>query len=399
MSARTISKGRVIFEYCARTAGCIVSSLKTLLPQRRQQKAVSTQAEDISQPKLDPEKLNCRVQLRQGHQQDVLEIYICGKAQARQGSQIRLRINLYDITDGDRPARPVYNASQASPLTQGNIFEHVCELGKVPQQSIDIPRWMSIAKIETKRLMLARSGRRQILLKANLNYIENSEPVAQTRCIFDYETCQPGYLDIRENIERAKALGVTLAVAIISADGRMYKSEIECVRQWAYSNIHGLNEATKKNRQLERALNKTVKFFRRGRKVDVNRLCREVTEIAPTAYRYDIVALCLRAVEAKGFVAARQLNMLKKMAAWLEVDSDKFRQMLEKLAPATTHQVKDIELLFGLSEKMSSDQNLEQLNHQYRKWNARASSIDSDVQNQAEQMLDLIAKARSKYTS
>jgi hypothetical protein len=360
---------------------------------------VSIPAEDNLQPEFDPEKFNCRVQIKQDWQQNILELGICGKVQACQGSQIRLLIHLYDVTDSNQPGRPIYRATQAAALTKEDIFEHICELGKVPQQSIDIPDWISVAKIESKWLLPPRSGRRKILLKANLYCCESLEQLAQAQCIFDYETSDAGYLDIQENVERAKALGVTLALAISSADGRIYKSEIECIKQWTHSNIHGPNGARKKNSQLERALNKTIRFFRRGYKVDVHRLCEEMTEIAPLAYRYDIVGLCLKAVEAKGFVTAGQLELLKKMADWLQVDANKFRQMLERLAPATTHRVKDMELLFGLSDKMSSGQNLEQLNHQYRKWNARATSIDPEVQNQAEQMLDLIAKARSQYIS
>ncbi len=401
MRAGTISKGRIALAWCTEAARWIASlcrCLKTLLPQHPQQ-SVSMPAEDVLQPEFDPEKLNCRVQIQQDRQQDILELGICGKVQARQSSQIRLLIHLYDITDSNQPNRPIYRATQAATLTKEDIFEHICELGKVPQQSIDIPDWMSVAKIETKWLLPARSGQRKILLKANLYCCENFEQLAEAQCIFDYETSDAGYLDIQENVERAKALGVTLAIAISSADGRMYKSEIECIKQWAHSNIHGSNKARKKNSQLERALNKTVRFFRKGCKVDVRRLCEEMTEIAPLAYRYDIVGLCLKAVEAKGFVTGGQLELLKNMAAWLQVEINKFRQMLERLAPATTHQVKDMELLFGLSDQMSSDQNLEQLNHQYRKWNARATSIDSEVQNQAEQMLDLIAKTRSQYIS
>ncbi|MGD9109918.1 MAG: hypothetical protein PVG93_03155, partial [Phycisphaerales bacterium] len=310
MPARTISKGRIALKWCIEAAGWIVSSchcLKALLPQCSQQ-VVPIPSENILQPGFDPENLNCRVKVQQGQEQDILELSICGKVRARQGSQIRLLIHLYDVTDSNR--RPIYRATPTATLTKEDIFEHVCELGKVPQQSIDIPDWIPVAKIESRWLLPPRSGRRKILLKANLYCCENFQQLAETQCVFNYETQDAGYLDIQRNVERAKALGATLALAISSADGRMYKSEIECIKQWTHNNIHGSSKARKKNNQLERALNKTIRFFRKGCKVNIQRLCEEMTEITPLAYRYDIVGLCLKAVEAKGFVTASQVESL-----------------------------------------------------------------------------------------
>lgn len=377
-------------------------SLPAIVPLKKTRQPSSPQTTEDFAPaiRFNPDNLNCRAQILQPESEAILNVDIRGKIDhVEPGSRIKLHIRLKDITDSYQNPQPIYRATPILSSPGKKLFEHICELGKVPQQSIEIPDWISIAKIEAGWLSPPRKGQRKILMEANLHCCESSKQLTTARCIFDYEVSQTGYLDIQENIERTRALGVALTFAVSAIDGRMYKADIELVKQWARKNIRNSVETGKKNKQLERALNKTVAFFRRGKTVNAARLCAELTEIAPLAYRYDIIELCLNTVEAKGFVTARQLGLLKDIASWLQVNMARFRQMLERLAPAATLQVQDAELLFGLSDQMDTGQSLGQLNQEYRKWNARVTSVDPDVQNQAEQMLDLITQARSQYVS
>jgi hypothetical protein len=39
------------------------------------------------------------------------------------------------------------------------------------------------------------------------------------------------------------------------------------------------------------------------------------------------------------------------------------------------------------------------LNKEYSKWNSRVTNADPDIQTQADQMLTLIAEAKSQYTT
>ncbi len=71
--------------------------------------------------------------------------------------------------------------------------------------------------------------------------------------------------------------------------------------------------------------------------------------------------------------------------------------MMEKILPVSIHEVKDTEVLIGVTSGMSKEGSRHQLNREYAKWNARVTNSDPRVRTQADQMLKLIAEARSQY--
>ena len=85
------------------------------------------------------------------------------------------------------------------------------------------------------------------------------------------------------------------------------------------------------------------------------------------------------------------------MASWLEVDTNRFHTMMEKILPVGMHEVEDVEVILGVTSDMSKDETRQHLNKEYRKWNARVTNFDSEIQTQADHMLNLIAEARSEY--
>jgi 23S rRNA U2552 (ribose-2'-O)-methylase RlmE/FtsJ len=103
--------------------------------------------------------------------------------------------------------------------------------------------------------------------------------------------------------------------------------------------------------------------------------------------------------QSKGSVTAEELTFLKNMASWLEVDSDRFRIMMEKILPVDMHEVRDVETILGITSDMSKERVRKHLNKEYGKWNSRVTNADPDIQTQADQMLKLIAEARSQYTA
>ena len=105
----------------------------------------------------------------------------------------------------------------------------------------------------------------------------------------------------------------------------------------------------------------------------------------------------MNVAKANGSVVAEELAALKNLASWLEVDADRFRAMMEKTLPVSMHQIKDEEVILGVTSDMSEKETLQRLNKEYCKWNSRVTSSDPQVQAQADQMLKLIAEARAEY--
>jgi hypothetical protein len=71
--------------------------------------------------------------------------------------------------------------------------------------------------------------------------------------------------------------------------------------------------------------------------------------------------------------------------------------MMGKILPASMHEVEDVEVILGVTTDMSKDETRQHLNQEYRKWNARVTNFDPEIQTQADHMLNLITKVRSEY--
>ncbi len=355
---------------------------------------------DTSQPitECQSDGLNCTVAVeRDLDGETIFTVRIRGRICADQpGRRVNLNVKFDDITDDASRMAAVYVKPVEGCSSEPKPFEFICDLGRLNELETEIPNWLSVAKIKTSMMAFARRGARRLLLRGLVLCCQTGEEFAGCGCAFEYDNCEYGYIDVAQNIERSRALAVTLAFSLCAADGKMYKSELEKIKDWARSHIE-LQSSRKTHGQLERALRKTIRFFKRGYKIDAAALAKQLAQIAPAAERYDIIEMCLAVVGSKRFVSAGQIDMLKNLAVQLDIEPTRFRQMAERLAPANTHRVKDMELIFGLDAQMTREQTRERLNNEYRKWNARITNMDPAIQTQAEQMLNLITQARTQY--
>ena len=329
--------------------------------------------------------------------EEIFTVRILGKIHTdKPGRRVNLNVKFDDVTDNNHASSVVYSKPAVNSSSQLRPFEFTCDLGRLDKTETEIPDWMSVARIKTSTMLFARKGPRRLLLKGSVFSRDTSEEFAKCCCVFEYDNYEFGYIDSVENIERSRALAVTLAFSLCAVDGKMYNCELERIRSWAKSQL-GPQSNGKAQSQLDMALRKTIRFFKSGYKIDTAALAQQLAQIAPVAQRYDIIEMCLTIVGSKGFISPGQIDMLKKLTVWLDIDPERFRQMAEHLAPASIHQVKDMELIFGLEKRLTREQTRERLNAEYRKWNARVTNIDPNIQNQAEQMLNLITQARSQY--
>ncbi len=312
------------------------------------------------------------------------------------GRSISLAVKIYDITNDPLNPTDVYIKNNTENVN--NVFEYICDLGKLPDKQTILPDWISVGNLKTSWMTFARKGQRLLKLKGFIVCAETSETLCHCADIFNYTNPDFGYLDLIENEERAKLLAVTLAFSICSLDGKMYKAEIDTIEQWAHKNLADNTKNTSK-KHLKRALSNTLSFFKNGCKVDIVAMCDELAVVASPAMQYDIIELCMNVVAAKKFISGPQLKMLKDLANVLDIEPGKFRTMLEQIAPVTTHKVKDFELILGLGSDISREQARIRLNDEYRKWNARVTNTNPEIQTQARQMLELITQARSQYLS
>jgi uncharacterized tellurite resistance protein B-like protein len=355
----------------------------------------------LCQP-LDLGAFHCRARI--GRQADgdtwrsVLVVDICGTIQAPgDGHGIDVRIELSDVTDGTNQPLSILNRPKHGPLNGSSHFVHQCDMGRLCRQTTVLQDWTAVAQISPQWFVLPRRGQRQLQYTAAVVSRETGERLASATCIGAYENTETGYLDVEDDIQRAKTLAVGLAFSVGAANGRLLDPEVNVIGAWVKTNFGSAGAGTGASLELDRALQKTATFFRRGGTLNVPPICREIVQIAPLVGRLDILDLCLRVAAAKGQVTAAELKLLKDLSEQFEVDRSRLRAMAEKILPVEMHQTKDAEMVLGVTSAMSKDEARHQLNREYAKWSSRFISSDPAIRRQADQMIQLIADARTQY--
>jgi hypothetical protein len=349
----------------------------------------------------DPEAFNCRVQLaRQRENESVFDVFIveiCGSIHAPGDMHDAVvRVLIMDVTDGISKAEPVHSHIERWQMKDSPAFCYQADLGKIPNADTIIFSWMTVARLRLDWLSFPRKGKRKLCFSTSVLSGQNGKELARATCTIAHKSCGFGHIDFQENIQQAKTLAVALAFAVSAADNKLYDCEIELIKNWAKACMDFSNASNKVRRKLERAFNKIVGFFRDGNQLDIYKICKRIVELAPIAVRYDILELCLHVVRANSVVTTEELGLLKNLANWLEVGMDRFREMMGKILPVGMYEVKDLEFVLGVNPAMGEKETRQQLNKEYRKWNARVTNSDPEIRRQADNILNFIAKSRSE---
>ena len=307
-----------------------------------------------------------------------------------------VRITVADVTGGPENSLPVRGSDKGWQLPDSQKFCFVTELGPLPASITTIADWTTIAQIDPDWMEFPHSGKKTLLFSISIFGFDNPVEVASSDCTFVYESTAPGYIDLHENAERSKILTVTLAFTVSGADGSLSDSEIEMIKKWARKNISPADRPDNAKGQLERALNKTISLLRSGNTINAEKVCLELAKIAASAFRLDIMELCLQIAKAGGAVSRTKLNLLKNISSWLAVDKKIVPSLVQKILTPDICEVQDAELFLGVRSDMSSEQTRLLLNEQYKMWSARVTNFDPQIRRKAAGMLRFIAQTRTQ---
>jgi uncharacterized tellurite resistance protein B-like protein len=348
--------------------------------------------------------LHCRARIGREGRGDVwrsaLVVDLAGTIHApAEGLEIDVRIELSDVTDNTHEPLAVLDRPKHGPLDPSAHFFHQADMGRLCRQTTVLQDWTTVAQLSTDWFVLPRRGQRQLKYTTAIVSRATGEQLACASCVGTYENTETGYLDIEEDVQRVKTLAVGLAFSVGAANGQLLDPEVNVIGAWVKTNFGPVEVSEGARLELERALQKTAAFFRRGGTLNVAQVCREIVEIAPLVARLDILDLCLRVAAAKGQVTASELRLLKDLSEGLQIDRERLRAMVAKVLPVEMHQTKDMEMIVGITSGMSREEARHQLNREYAKWSSRVISSDPAIRRQADQMVRLIADARTEYVT
>ena len=364
-------------------------------------KTASYQSIDPSvQPNM--KVLKCRVQLTKQKKDncvfDAFTVEICGSIHAPSDMHhTTLRILVTDVTDGIANTKPVHSRVKEWQMQDSPTFVYNGDLGKLPHADSTLSDWIAVAQLHLDWLRFPHKGKRDLRFSTSILSGQSGEELACSKCTFTYENANFGYINLEENIQHSKTLAVALAFAVSAADNKLFNCEVELIKNWARNNIDFSQASNEAKRKLDKALEQAIAFFRDGNQLNTYKICKEIVEIVPLADRYDILDLCLRVAQANGVATPEELALLKNLASWLEIATNRFHTMMEKILPVGMHKVKDTNIILVITSDMSKEETRHHLNEEYRKWNARVTNFDAKIKAQADDMLNFIAEARSAY--
>jgi hypothetical protein len=189
-------------------------------------------------------------------------------------------------------------------------------------------------------------------------------------------------------------------MAISAADGDLATSESTLIKSW----VHSRTEQSDGSRDEEEVavlngvIRKAYADLIDGEGIKLHSLCKELAKTGSLAETYDALELCVRLAGADDIAQAEEMDLLHSVARWLGIKDEKLRSFVDKHLPVTIHAVQDVHRLLGLRDNMSLDEKKRALRKAYRHWNSMAAHADSDKREQADEMLELIAKERAKLS-
>jgi uncharacterized tellurite resistance protein B-like protein len=345
--------------------------------------------------------IDCCVQLNNKGQNDrthsVFSVKIQGTISLPDNEQsLKARIQITDMAEGSCNEFVVCSRSFSAQGQKHQPYVYEAELGKTVNQTIVLSDWFTIGEIKIEDLLFPLQGRRNLRFDVSIFSQHSQNDFSHTCYLLEYENNEPGYVDLHENCDRANALAVSLAFVLSAIDKKLYKGEIELIKEWARKKFLPQNPPKKVLRKLEKELKKTITFFRAGHSIDVNKICSQIIELVPPSNRHEIFELCLNVAAAKKAVDESELGLIKQIAGYLKIDTDKFRCLIEKILPINMYKVKDAELILGVTSDMNNEETREALNREYQKWNSRVTNSNRQIQDQADCMLKYIAELRNQ---
>ncbi len=315
------------------------------------------------------------------------------------GQNAVLQVALEDVTDGAAQTRPVIEKGTEGTSHTPATFCFQAPLGVLHDAVISLSNWTTVARLDSAWLTFAHRGPRVLVFNVRIKTSPDDQELAHARSLFDYDNQDMGYIDLKENQQQVRVLAIAPALAVAAMDGKLSAGELGFIRGWALANIDLKAVSLRSKKGFEKALQKTAVLFKSPGAIDLQPVCEHIARLTPLAIRYDILEFFLYVARASGSVGRQTLQLLKSLASWLGADTERFRTLVEKVLPVNLHETMDNEVVLGVKEDMSREEILQRLNREYAKWNARVTNSDKTIKDQADKMLELIARARNQYAS
>ena len=305
---------------------------------------------------------------------------------------------------------PVLSMIQEFQEPGSRAFQDLTSCGEVsPNQGY--LNWVQIGAIPTEILQPPNRGKHQLNIairlvdinnmpSIDLGYSEQSGSLWTGIETYDYNFEVSGYLEELEHKDKAQSLTIKIGMAVAMADGTLDNSEGNILKNWIVSALsHHTGEKRESMKKIYNDAMKEAYSLAKSGNLILSEVCSELNEYADNTLKYEALELAHKVMAADGVVDEREMKIIHKVAESLGIDSNELEKIRDKqiVKLQTKADDVDIESLLGIDPSNSKEDIKKQLKKEYIKWNSRINSLsEGEEKDNAQQMLDLIAKARDK---
>lgn len=329
---------------------------------------------------------------------DVFHVQMKGLIEGSQDDfPVKYIVQMMDVTDGISPILSALDQFQSKDST---VFWFESDIDRLPYSSTIFKDWVTTVKIPKAILEFPRSGSRKIEFKVFAVDAYTDKILSQDSTIVSYRNPDKGYEEQSEHREYFEEMVIKTAMLVSASDGDMDTSEANVVKSWIQRNLERY-KVEYRDEEKER-LNGYIKEAYhdiQDNTIDIYDILEGIENITSEGEKFELFQVCLDVAQADGEADEAELEIIHDIAKYIKLDEKQFKSMIEKTLPITMHtSPANEENLLGITPDMEVKEIKSILREQYQKWNARVASSDPKIRTQAEEMIQIIAKAREKYS-
>lgn len=343
-----------------------------------------------------------------------LDVEVRGLFPVQQTTNVGFIISVF-TKDSNGDLEPVFSMLNEFQEPQSRAFQDLTGCGEISENQ-GFTRWVKIGVVPTGILQPARTGRQELSIVVRLVDIDNiptifqgftdresgNSPLWASREHYDFNCQVTGYSEEAEARDEAQALSIKIGMAVAMADGTLDDAEGFVLKNWIKSVLS--NYSGEKEQKLKKIYNDAMResySLAKSKNLLLDDVCKKLNELGDTAQKYQAIELAHKVMAADGQADKREMKVINDVAEQLGIDSSELEKIRDKQIIKLNTDPEDIDTLslLGISSSLSNEEILEKLKKEFIKWNGRLNSLsDGEEKDNAQQMLDLIGKAREKYS-
>ena len=332
---------------------------------------------------------------------EVFKVQVRGTVRApADGYPCKPRVRFFDSTDSSRKPLPVYTLIDEFSRGQPPVFDFLGEEIVIPFATSAIPEWITLVELPLEGLLFPYSGKRSLQAVVQILSTDQKTPVlAEADATIAFNSRQEGYRDHWEKRIKSLSLSIRLALVVGACDGELPDPEFETVQNWLVQQAEKADSSEERKlieQRLNDALQKTLDdIFGEG--IEIEATCSQIRETTTKAELYETMALCLKVAGADGIAKAIEMDYINYIALSLDLDTERYKAMVEKELPLDMHERQTTESILGIHQNMSKEEIRKCLNQEYKKWSGRVTHLDPKKRRESEVILQMLAEARKQY--